>query len=345
MGNFIDSVILTFTDFGAAMKNSFSNLDKLLGKYSYPSFSIIPIFIVSKVLTEAIKASTTNDNIRNILTTKRGFSLIHFLYIFIVFMIDFFIECDKEKSIVSTSLAEGLKQASFSIIPLYGIIIAFVMVIPNYSKVREKVHPVISNILEGVVVFLLYNWTINFRRMNDYNKCHPITDAEISDTVVDKEKEAVLRGTELPFGGMKKPETRQVTKTKTEITTDIGSKSAKITIETGQDAKEEEPDTTEEEEEPDTTEKETKKEKEPKVVEEPKPKKKTAGLVILSILIGIFILAFVAWFLILMYARKEPMYDIKDKQKFEKAELKEHRYKKLKGIHEEKEKRKREKYK
>ncbi len=330
MSNFADSVILTFTDFGYGLKKSFENPKEQFGTYSIPSISLILIFLISSS-TRILENENSSGITKLLLTGKRGSFIAHFIFLYIIFIIDFFNECNKQKNIIKPVFGEALKQATFTILPLYLLLASIKFVIPDYSTNMNNINVHIANILEGIVVFLFYNWSINFRKINNHLKCQPITDKDISDIITDKRKEAILRGDKLPIVTMKKHPTEEVTTTETVINTDTGDDYANTIINIKTDYELDTKDTDvkvpdeqekdeEDEEDEDSKTIDTKPDKD-KLKDVDKTKKGVIMFFIIAFT-SIFIITLIVFFYNIIISRKSPYFESKAREILRKDDAK-----------------------
>jgi len=129
---------------------------------------------------------------------NRGHWIIHLLILLFVFYIDYAIICESnDETKGKLDYMEMFRQGVFTIVPLYGFLWS-IQRIRYYRNFRHAIDnyttEYIGDILEGLVLFYMYNLTMNFREINGYNNCYPRT----AESVETKDKES--------FGNLKETE-------------------------------------------------------------------------------------------------------------------------------------------
>ena len=186
MSDFFNSIILTFSDFGKDLGDFFSSPLDVLANYSPYSTMIIAAFIVSKFVTDAIFVAIDSEVPKRM--KERGFFVLHIVIMMVAFFIDYVNMCDQK-----FDFGEGFKESIFLVAPVY-IMLWVIQKFPGYSKARSTIPAYGACLLEGFVLFMVYNWAMNFRKKFGYIACDKITDDDIESAVLDKQKEAIKQG-------------------------------------------------------------------------------------------------------------------------------------------------------
>ena len=208
----MNSIILAFKNFGKELQDALQNPIFILKKYSIASIGLIFIFLIPNLIKNFVdivrRKGISKDKI------NRGYIIMHILILITVFIIDYYNVCKKQQIHFDIALKQGL----FTIIPLY-LFLFLLQLIPMYSKMRLIYYNShIANILEGFVVFMIYNWVMNFREKYKYNECMFKYDSDIEQTIFDKQKAALKEGKFVEWNNqtMKKP---KIETTVTTVTT------------------------------------------------------------------------------------------------------------------------------
>ncbi len=194
----VDSIGDFFLNFGSDFKDIVVHPLPIINSYSMASIFIIAIYPVSKLITDGLyilhnkimSATLTN-------TRRRGFFVLHVIFLLIIFTFDFYKFCD-EKELIRIQLSQALKEFLLLVAPVYLLMIAIQNFSP-YKKLRRTVPNTPFSLIEGVVMFLFYNWGLNFRKHNEYILCQDRTAADIANEEIEKAVEEETKQPEFRF--------------------------------------------------------------------------------------------------------------------------------------------------
>jgi len=200
MSDFYNSLQFSFSDFFEQLGNIPDNPSEIFAHYSTYSIPIIFIFVIGNMFStfmyamkNTITSSINKNSEKNNQHPKlyRGFFGIHLIILISIYFLDFYDYCQKQ-FFDNINFGNAITQNLFTIIPLY-LCLWLIQKIPLYSTLRNTVPNFTANIFEGCILFLLYNWIMNFRSFNNYNICDVVSDEEIEQNLLDKNKSAFLQ--------------------------------------------------------------------------------------------------------------------------------------------------------
>jgi len=228
MSNFTESIKLTLQNFGADLSDMFHAPQKIMKQYSDISVILIFIFILSVFFEISFKLTKKyfmnkflnkdyEFNWFNPAKQNRGNIFVSLTILIIIFYIDAYKHCWAKK-LLRVQFFEITKQMLVTLLPLYAI---FFMIqhIPIYYYFRKQTTipmQLLLNLFEGFILFILYNWSINFRNHYEYSKCNNYTQSDLDAQKKSEENkfQSEFRFKDKPF--YNDPDIRQV---ETKITT------------------------------------------------------------------------------------------------------------------------------
>lgn len=173
---FIQTVKSSIKSFWDDIFDSFKTLS-IFSDYSYVSVFLFFIFSASKIFSLGIdllkKLITSSEKIPK--EKIRGYTFVNIIYFMVIFYIDFYKRCN-EKQVLQKNFLEITEQLFLVMIPVYGI--WFSLFRCSYHRDTEVMN-LILNTVEGVSIFVLYNWAMNFREKYGYSRCSGVTEEDI----------------------------------------------------------------------------------------------------------------------------------------------------------------------
>ena len=190
MSDFFVSLRDTIGNFGLQVVVTFQTPAEIYGRYSWQSLPLFGIFFVAKLID--IVFSKARGVILNRDTTipdrRRGSVMFHFILLFYVFFADRYKKCTKNNQIIHFNIL--FQQAIVTLVPLY-LFLWFCTKVPFYQSILKLVPGILSNIIEGGIVFCFYNWTMNFRDQNLMNPCTPMSIIELQQKAITEGEDKV----------------------------------------------------------------------------------------------------------------------------------------------------------
>ena len=188
----------------------------IISTYSIPSIFLVGIFIIAKSLDKHVASiyKLLNSKINsNESVSDRGYAAVHIFILMVIFFIDFYHHCneeyktntivendtnpeEKQENLLKINFPMALTQNLLTILPLYAFLY-LIQKIPFYSIFRKAIADtdlMMINLFEGFVVFILYNWAMNYRKHNNYNICSLVTYEDIEQKVLKLRNAAYLKG-------------------------------------------------------------------------------------------------------------------------------------------------------
>lgn len=193
MSDFGTSIKKSFITFGRQLKYAFENPLEIISNYSPTSILIIFMFFITRRLGDIIrvmiyvhKQSLWQSNklvaeqlFKNILIMDKtqpkninnnehiGNFVIEYLLFMIIFIVDFWQNC-KEKQSNRIKIENAIQQAMVTVLPLLCIVY-FMNIFEWYRRIKTQKW--LGDIIEGLLLFFLYNFAMNFREIHQYNVC------------------------------------------------------------------------------------------------------------------------------------------------------------------------------
>ena len=203
MTDFSVSVLNSLGTFAEQLKYAFLNPSQIVSNYSAASVLIIFIFFITRrfpdlfrVMMKVYKESLLKSNqavvkqlFENVLVRRKdevmkddensGSILIEYFLFLVIFTTDFWKTC-KEKQSNQIKIENSIQQGIVTVLPLLGLVY-FMNIFVAYRE--KKRYRWLGDILEGLLLFFLYNFAMNFREIHQYNVCAiPDTNEVISAT-------------------------------------------------------------------------------------------------------------------------------------------------------------------
>lgn len=198
---FNNSINGMFKNLGDQLTKSFNDPTPIFGNYAWESIPMIFLFFISRRLASPLtiyktfKKKTTTDNSENTTTTTTeeetndcftghlGNMFVEFSLMMISYSISFWSIC-QEQSHELIHFGNAINQGIATIIPILTII-HFWDSFKFAQKISKKSF-FMYDILQGIVVFLLYNWIINFQRYHQNTVCnYKINQQDIKNVYMD----------------------------------------------------------------------------------------------------------------------------------------------------------------
>ena len=193
MPPFFESLIKSLGDLGLELVETIVEPKDIVKDYSLYSLPIIVIFIFSKSLAVVyykIRNAISPEQIED--STKRGFVSVHLFFLTTISIIVMYLKCAKDDYIdIRFSLI--FQQSILTVVPLY-LLLFFFQKLSFYNRVREAFPNILSNLIEGAIIFVFFNWAMNFRDKFKYNRCNTISDWDIESRILEMQKQAILEG-------------------------------------------------------------------------------------------------------------------------------------------------------
>ncbi len=98
-------------------------------------------------------------------TSRRGWFFFQIFIIAIGFSIDYSSECDKLK------IGSALEEFAIAVLPIYMFMFLMQRILPYNKEDPHIISVLVWNLLEGIPLFILYNWMMNFRKRFGYVRC------------------------------------------------------------------------------------------------------------------------------------------------------------------------------
>lgn len=126
---------------------------------------LVRIFKEILVKSSAVTSSSTSSSADPFQKIK--YILAQFIFVLLIFINDFFEVCGNNEYVkVQPAIGQGI----FTLTPIFAFMY-LLNSIKTYTNFKQKQYIWAMDIFEGVLVFFLYNFAINFRNINGWNEC------------------------------------------------------------------------------------------------------------------------------------------------------------------------------
>ena len=213
----IDSVQQTLAGFWLDFGDALANPQNLLIDFTPQSWGLIVLFLVSRriyPLMEWIVQITVDDAVRkklknlkqsvegqfkdpmtlgDVMTVSHGgHFFFEFVVLFIMYILDFWTICE-EREATAIQFGNAASQSFTTILPLLGFFWLFSS-FDWHKELRKKVSPLVD-LVEGVLLFLIYNFAIHFQDVYDRMVCAHFSEKDIQQSLMDDTASTLWRRT------------------------------------------------------------------------------------------------------------------------------------------------------
>ena len=162
--NFQASFSESVDNFSDDMATMFKKPSLVVSNYSWPSFFVLGVILLTDIYLP------NKVNIGYILEV---------IALLIIFVADQFMYC-KEKGFTKPDFNALLKDGTVTVLPVWIIVILIKSGLDSVAASRgNTLKKLTINFVMSIVLFLLYNWTSNFRKAFGYDVCETVTDLDI----------------------------------------------------------------------------------------------------------------------------------------------------------------------
>ena len=200
---FIESVNLTLKDLADDLKTTLSNPDRMLSSYSLVSMPLSVIYVICGAISSKAdeKDEVMGSEGYNVPETRsnRGSFIAHLVLFFCIYVIDQFKYCSS-KGFSTPNFEVIVKDGLVTVLPVWCISMLLGRFLDLFD-VYVAAPDMVTNFFEGCILFLLYNWASNFRKMHGYDSCKVVTDIQIEQSVYNKQLDSILQDKYQPISG------------------------------------------------------------------------------------------------------------------------------------------------
>lgn len=189
MSSFFISFRNAVGNLGLQFLNTTYNPKGIYTHYSRRSIALTGTFLISNIVEYIInrinesykynendflkkkKKKKNNDN-----ELSRGNQFFQFFYILAVSTWDTVYECHLQGSL--PDFFTVIEQGILTIFTIF-IIMYLITLFPYYITIGETLPFFVTNVIEGGILFVIYNWVVNLRNRFKYNSCTQLNILEI----------------------------------------------------------------------------------------------------------------------------------------------------------------------